>query len=93
MQLKIIQIALGWKREKYSLEVSNWIRSNLIPPVAMKCIGGNVEIFKLWFEGIGMPVLHVVNPLSGGESLFFHGMCSHNMSPHDMNSCNPVVWH
>lgn len=29
MQLKIIQIALGWQGEKYSLKVSDWMRSKL----------------------------------------------------------------
>lgn len=33
MQLKIIQIALGWRGEKYSLKVSDWMRSKLCDTV------------------------------------------------------------
>lgn len=82
MQLKIIQIALGWRGEKYSLKVSDWMRSKLCDTVrhthereAFRHVRGFFFVFLcsvFWFQGpLAAPLFHVVVPLTGGESLFF----------------------
>lgn len=82
MQLKIIQIALGWRGEKYSLKVSDWMRSKLCDTVRHtheREAFRHVRVFfffflcsVFWFQGpLAAPLFHVVVPLTGGESLFF----------------------
>lgn len=79
MQLKIIQIALGWQGEKYSLKVSDWMRSKLwyretharMREEAFRHVRAFFFFFVLVSGALAAPVFHVVVPLTGGESLFF----------------------
>lgn len=82
MQLKIIQIALGWKRERYSLEVSNWIRSKLRTPIAtsrheLRWGGGEkhstcIKYLSFCFGALACQYCHVVLPLTWGKPCFVH---------------------
>lgn len=82
MQLEIIQIALGWRGEKYSLKVSDWMRSNLGDT------GRQTEAVALLSGALAAARLHVTAPLTGGESRvpLLAGMQLASMSPHHVNS-------
>lgn len=97
MQLKIIQIALGWKREKIfprSVQLDKIKTQNTDSyKQAWTEMGGRREtqhlykISKLLFWGLGMPILPCCTPFDLREALFFFtDMCLANMSPHDTDS-------
>lgn len=82
MQLKIIQIALGWWGEKYSLKVSDWMRSKLCDTVrrmrkeAFRHVQG---CFFFCFRGLGS------SSISCRGSLDWRGI--------PFSSCFPGHWH
>lgn len=91
MQMKIIQIALGWKRERYSLEVSNWIRSKLRTPIAtsrheLRWGGGEkhstcIKYLSFCFGALACQYCHVVLPLTWGKPCFFSLTCALPICP------------
>lgn len=103
MQLKIIQIALGWRGEKYSLKVSDRMRSKLCD--AMRHAHEWEEAFRhvrglvfYGFRGLGSCSTSCRGPPDWRGIPFFscfsghwHAACS--MSPHDVNSAGLADTH
>lgn len=104
MQLKIIQIALGWRGEKYSLKVSDWMRSKLCDTVRhmheAQTRPGSVFYFLFGFRGLGSSRTSCRGCLDWRgipvfpPFLFFvflvTGMQLVSMSPHNVNSALQV---
>lgn len=90
MQLKIIQIALGWRGEKYSLKVSDWMRSKLCDTVRhmheweeLSDMSGFFLCVCVWFQGPWqLRYFMLWFPWLEGESLFFFSFLPPCLSGH-----------